>query len=66
VATAELTIGRFLQGFQRSFHGAQAEQHLACSHHEHERNAMKILLWIIGIIFLIGLLVTTGVLKLIF
>ncbi|WP_170942009.1 hypothetical protein [Noviherbaspirillum denitrificans] len=27
---------------------------------------MKILLWIIGIIFLIGLLVVTGVLKLIF
>jgi len=27
---------------------------------------MKILLWIIGIIFLVGLLVTTGVLKLIF
>jgi len=27
---------------------------------------MKILLWIIGIIFLIGLLVVSGVLKLIF
>ena len=29
-------------------------------------NAMKILLWIIGIIFLIGLLVVGGVLDLIF
>jgi len=27
---------------------------------------MKIILWIVGIIFLIGLLVVTGVLKLIF
>jgi len=27
---------------------------------------MKIVLWIVGIIFLIGLLVVTGVLKLIF
>jgi len=27
---------------------------------------MKVFLWIIGIIFLIGLLVTTGFLKLIF
>lgn len=31
-----------------------------------EGNAMKILLWIIAIIFLIGLLVVSGVLKLIF
>jgi hypothetical protein len=28
--------------------------------------AMKVFLWVIGIIFLIGLLVTTGFLKLIF
>jgi len=28
--------------------------------------SMKIVLWIVGIIFLIGLLVVTGVLKLIF
>ena len=27
---------------------------------------MKVLLWIVGIIFLVGLLVVTGVLKLIF
>ena len=31
-----------------------------------ERKKMKIILWIVGIIFLIGLLVVTGVFKLIF
>ena len=31
-----------------------------------EKRVMKILLWIVGIIFLIGLLVVTGVLKMIF
>jgi hypothetical protein len=29
-------------------------------------SVMKILLWVVGIIFLVGLLVVTGVLKLVF
>ena len=66
MAAFELTIGRFLRPIQHAFYGAPAELHLACTHYARERNAMKVLLWIIGIIFLIGLLVTTGVLKLIF
>lgn len=66
-------VGIFRHGFQRRLHGSAATfclvsvQHPCGWHPYYERIAqMKVLLWIVGIIFLVGLLVVTGVLKLIF
>lgn len=43
------------------------QESLACAETDKSKGLiMKIIAWIVGIIFLIGLLVVTGILKLIF
>lgn len=65
-------VGIFRHGFQRRLHGCVAAfclvsvATLAAGIPLRKDRTMKVLLWIVGIIFLVGLLVVTGVLKLIF
>ena len=41
-------------------------QNASAPQHEQRERAMKVILWIVGIIFLVGLLVIFGVIDLIF